>query len=67
MENTTAQAKLDAWLFPFMNVSVGPGQFTVDGAIPLAVESRDLLEFRPRLPEFCRKVSHAVLQGPERI
>ncbi|MEJ2255665.1 MAG: hypothetical protein P8X98_01435 [Woeseiaceae bacterium] len=45
VENTTAQAKLDAWLFPFMNVYVSLGQFTGDGAIPLAVEGRDLLEF----------------------
>ena len=69
VENTTAQAKLDAWLFPFMNVYVTLGQFTGDGTIPLALEGRDLLEFLGlgRLcgggvlePAFCSRVLSSV-------
>ena len=45
VENTTAQFKLDAWLFPFMNIYASVGSFTGDGVIPLAVEGRDLLHF----------------------
>lgn len=71
VENTTAQAKLDAWLLPFMNVYVSLGQFTGDGTIPLAVEGRDLLDFLGlgRLcgggvlePAFCSRILTAVAE-----
>lgn len=45
VENITAQAKFDAWLFPFMNVYVTVGAFKGDGVVPLAIEGRDLMEF----------------------
>jgi len=68
VENTTTQAKLDAWLFPFMNVYVTLGTFTGDGTIPLAVEGRDLLDFLglgglctggPLEPGFCSRILSA--------
>ena len=70
VENTTAQAKLDAWLFPFMNVYVSVGTFDGDGVIPLALEGRDLLEFLGlgRLcggvlePAFCSRILSAVAE-----
>lgn len=43
--NATAQAKLDAWLFPFMNVYASFGTFTGDANVPLAIEGRDILEY----------------------
>lgn len=43
--NVTAQAKLDAWVFPFMNVFATIGKFEGDGTIPLVIEGRDLLDF----------------------
>lgn len=71
VENTTAQAKLDAWLFPFMNVYATFGSFTGDGIIPLAVEGRDLLDFLGlgRLcsggllePAFCSRILSATAE-----
>lgn len=69
VENATVQAKLDAWLFPFMNVYAALGKFDGDAAIPLAIEGRDLLEFLGlgRLcgggllePAFCSRLLSAV-------
>lgn len=71
VENTTGQAKLDAWLFPFMNVYASFGTFSGDGVIPLALEGRDLLEFLGlgRLcgggllePAFCSRILTAVAE-----
>ena len=45
VENVTVQAKLDAWLFPSMNIYATVGAFSGDGNIPLAIEGRDLLDF----------------------
>jgi hypothetical protein len=44
VENTTLQLKLDAWLFPFMNVFVAIGKMDGDGDIPLAIEGGGLLD-----------------------
>jgi hypothetical protein len=71
VENTTAQAKLDAWLLPFMNVYASVGTFDGDGIIPLALEGRDLLDFLGlgRLcgggalePAFCSRILTAVAE-----
>ena len=45
VENVAAQAKLDAWVFPFMNVYATIGKFEGDGTIPLAIKGSDLLDF----------------------
>jgi hypothetical protein len=71
VENTTAQFKLDTWLFPFMNVYASVGSFTGDGVIPLAVEARDLLHFLgfdgvcgggPLELPFCSRILSAVAE-----
>ena len=65
VENITLQAKLDAWLFPFMNIYATVGAFDGDGVIPLGIEVRDLLGYLGLggvcnggilEPEFCSRV-----------
>jgi hypothetical protein len=45
VDSTTVQLKLDAWLFPFMNVFASVG--TVDGSanVPVAVQGTDLMNY----------------------
>lgn len=71
VENVTAQAKLDAWLFPFMNVYATIGTFKGDAVVPLAVEGRDLLNFLgfgglcnggPLEPALCSRILTAVAE-----
>ncbi len=42
VENQALQVKLDAWLFPFMNVFTTFGWFNGKAAIPLKIEGTDL-------------------------
>ncbi|MEM1190848.1 MAG: hypothetical protein AAGI72_20115 [Pseudomonadota bacterium] len=65
VSNSSEQLKLDAWLFPFMNVYTSIGKFRGDGTIPLAIEGRDLLDFLglgglcgggPFEPAFCERL-----------
>jgi len=41
-ENSGAQLKLDAWVFPFMNVYATVGMIDGEGKVPLAVKGTDL-------------------------
>jgi hypothetical protein len=43
--NVIGQMKLDAWLFPFMNVYVTGGYVGGSVEVPLSVKGQDLLEF----------------------
>ena len=45
VENGALQLKLDAWLFPFMNVFTTVGYLSGDARVPIAVAGDDLLDF----------------------
>ena len=45
VENKTVQFKVDAWLFPFMNVFATVGALNGKGTIPLSIQGDDLLDF----------------------
>jgi cysteine rich repeat protein len=47
VENTVLQLKLDAWIFPFLNVFTTVGVFDGDATIPLKFEGSDLF------PQLC--------------
>ena len=47
VENSVVQAKLDAWIFPFLNAFTTVGVFDGDAAIPLKLEGSDLF------PQLC--------------
>jgi hypothetical protein len=68
VENRTVQLKLDAWLFPFMNVYATVGKLDGDGSIPLTILGSDLLDFlgqgalcEPAIkPQFCSRTLSAM-------
>jgi hypothetical protein len=71
VENIAAQLKLDAWLFPFMNVYVSLGTFDGDSRVPLGIEGQDLLEYLglgslcnggPLEPPLCKRLLTGVAE-----
>jgi hypothetical protein len=52
VENTVGQVRLDAWVLPFLNVSVMGGMVGGQAKIPLAIEGRELADYFDR-PELC--------------
>jgi hypothetical protein len=65
VENTVGQVRLDAWVLPFLNVSVMGGMVGGSATIPLAIEGRRLAEYFDREDlcdgspvelEFCSRV-----------
>jgi hypothetical protein len=61
VENTALQLKLDAWVFPFMNVFTTVGVFDGDATIPLTIEGADLFPtlcgVTPNAPQCVRTYS----------
>lgn len=61
VQNTTMQLKLDAWVFPFMNVYATVGVLDGKGAIPIKIEGQDLFpavcNVSPNLPICVRTFS----------
>ena len=60
VENKTVQFKVDAWLFPFMNVFATVGALNGKGTVPLSIQGDDLLDFLglgglcgSNIPQFC--------------
>ena len=51
-ENTTLQLKLDAWVFPFMNVFATAGKLNGEATIPLSVSTDDLFPSLCSTPPF---------------
>ncbi len=45
VENNAAQARIDAWILPFLNLYGIVGKFDGDGEIPIAVPGDELLKF----------------------
>jgi hypothetical protein len=71
VENTTAQIKFDAWIFPFMNVFATIGEFDGEGDIPIMIEGSDLLEYfglgdlctgGPLEPDICNQRLSAIAE-----
>ncbi len=55
VENSVLQLKLDAWIFPFLNVFTTVGVFDGDAMIPLKLEGSDLF------PQLCAITPNAPL------
>jgi len=58
VENTVLQLKLDAWVFPFMNVYATIGKFDGDAKVPLTIQGKDLFPTlcgaTPNIPQCVR-------------